>query len=407
METMTPQTPETSAGPDWTRPRPIDTTYWVVPGRLLVGEHPGSRSRAQSMERLRRFLEAGITCFIDLTEPDEVAGLRDAAAVRNTVGTAHRLPARADPRPRCAGRPRDHGPHPRDAGRRSRDRALRVPALPGRHWSQCDGRRLLARRAQSGRGRGRAHGTRRLLAAVPAVEFLAAGAGNRASRRSSCARGSRCGASEPRAERSVREACGSATRPGVLRWSSACAGAGSASRWATRSAPRTQPAAAQRLVAGVDAAHVAHALSCREPGRSWPLRCARPDRALLALVQGRTPVGHGRTRRNTRVARCREGAGHLPLARLADGRFARSEGRRRDEPAPRSRRRAVCRQRSRRGHRTRRRVFAHHAPVAADPRCLPRLLGDAGQRTARPAVAGVAASHPRTPGRLLVSQTTA
>jgi ADP-ribosylglycohydrolase len=71
MEAMTPQTPEASAGPDWTRPRPIDTTYWVVPGRFLVGEHPGSRSRARSMDRLRRFLEAGITCFIDLTELDE------------------------------------------------------------------------------------------------------------------------------------------------------------------------------------------------------------------------------------------------------------------------------------------------------------------------------------------------
>ncbi|MBK7904332.1 MAG: ADP-ribosylglycohydrolase family protein [Proteobacteria bacterium] len=68
---MTPKTPEASASPDWTRPRPIDTTYWVVPGRFLVGEHPGSRSRARSMDRLRRFLEAGITCFIDLTEPDE------------------------------------------------------------------------------------------------------------------------------------------------------------------------------------------------------------------------------------------------------------------------------------------------------------------------------------------------
>jgi len=68
---MTPKTPEASAAPDWTRPRPIDTTYWVVPGRFLVGEHPGSRSRARSMDRLRRFLEAGITCFIDLTELDE------------------------------------------------------------------------------------------------------------------------------------------------------------------------------------------------------------------------------------------------------------------------------------------------------------------------------------------------
>jgi ADP-ribosylglycohydrolase len=52
-------------------PRPLAGTYWVVPGRLLVGEHPGSRSRAQSMERLRRFLEAGVTCFVDLTEPGE------------------------------------------------------------------------------------------------------------------------------------------------------------------------------------------------------------------------------------------------------------------------------------------------------------------------------------------------
>jgi ADP-ribosylglycohydrolase len=51
--------------------RPLDETYWVQPGRLLVGAHPGSRSRAQAMDRLRRFLEAGITCFIDLTEPDE------------------------------------------------------------------------------------------------------------------------------------------------------------------------------------------------------------------------------------------------------------------------------------------------------------------------------------------------
>jgi len=71
MAAMTPKTPAASAGPDWTRPRPIDTTYWVVPGRFLVGEHPGSRSRASSMDRLRRFLEAGITCFIDLTELDE------------------------------------------------------------------------------------------------------------------------------------------------------------------------------------------------------------------------------------------------------------------------------------------------------------------------------------------------
>jgi ADP-ribosylglycohydrolase len=53
-------------------PRPLPATYWVVPGRLLVGEHPGSQSRADAMERLRRFLVAGVTCFVDLTEPNEV-----------------------------------------------------------------------------------------------------------------------------------------------------------------------------------------------------------------------------------------------------------------------------------------------------------------------------------------------
>ena len=71
---MTPKSPATRAGPDWTTPRPIDTTYWVVPGRLLVGEHPGSRSRAEALDRLRRFIEAGVTCFIDLTELDESPG---------------------------------------------------------------------------------------------------------------------------------------------------------------------------------------------------------------------------------------------------------------------------------------------------------------------------------------------
>jgi ADP-ribosylglycohydrolase len=53
-------------------PRPLPATYWVVPGRFLVGEHPGSQSRAEAMDRLRRFLASGVTCFIDLTEPGEL-----------------------------------------------------------------------------------------------------------------------------------------------------------------------------------------------------------------------------------------------------------------------------------------------------------------------------------------------
>ena len=57
---------------DATIPLPIPATYWLVPGRLLVGEYPGSQSRAEAMERLRRFLQAGVTCFVDLTEPREL-----------------------------------------------------------------------------------------------------------------------------------------------------------------------------------------------------------------------------------------------------------------------------------------------------------------------------------------------
>jgi len=53
-------------------PRPVPGCYWVEPGRLLVGEHPGSQSRADTMDRLRRFLRAGVTCFVDLTEPREL-----------------------------------------------------------------------------------------------------------------------------------------------------------------------------------------------------------------------------------------------------------------------------------------------------------------------------------------------
>jgi ADP-ribosylglycohydrolase len=53
-------------------PRPLPATYWVVPGRFLVGEHPGSQSRAEAMDRLRRFLDFGVTCFVDLTEPGEL-----------------------------------------------------------------------------------------------------------------------------------------------------------------------------------------------------------------------------------------------------------------------------------------------------------------------------------------------
>lgn len=53
-------------------PRPVPGSYWVVPGRLLAGEYPGSHSRAEALERVRQFVTEGFTYFVDLTEADEL-----------------------------------------------------------------------------------------------------------------------------------------------------------------------------------------------------------------------------------------------------------------------------------------------------------------------------------------------
>lgn len=52
---------------------PLPNTYWIEPGRLLAGEYPASASRADTLFRLNKLLTAGVTCFLDLTEPDELA----------------------------------------------------------------------------------------------------------------------------------------------------------------------------------------------------------------------------------------------------------------------------------------------------------------------------------------------
>ena len=43
-----------------------------MPERLLAGEHPSGRTDESTLERLQKLLDAGIDCFIDLTEPGEL-----------------------------------------------------------------------------------------------------------------------------------------------------------------------------------------------------------------------------------------------------------------------------------------------------------------------------------------------
>ena len=51
---------------------PLPNSYWVLPGRLLAGEYPGGATPELTRERLSRLLDAGIDCFIDLTQPQEL-----------------------------------------------------------------------------------------------------------------------------------------------------------------------------------------------------------------------------------------------------------------------------------------------------------------------------------------------
>jgi hypothetical protein len=51
--------------------RPHDHCYWLLPGRVLAGEHPGARGIAALGLRLRAMKACGVGCFIDLTLPDE------------------------------------------------------------------------------------------------------------------------------------------------------------------------------------------------------------------------------------------------------------------------------------------------------------------------------------------------
>jgi len=50
---------------------PLVNSYWVRPGQLLAGEHPFGEDPIDAHNRLVRLREAGIDCFIDLTEADE------------------------------------------------------------------------------------------------------------------------------------------------------------------------------------------------------------------------------------------------------------------------------------------------------------------------------------------------
>jgi hypothetical protein len=56
--------------------RPLINSYWVIPGRLLAGEHPAGNTEPDSLARLERLHGAGIDFYVDLTEEGELPDYR-------------------------------------------------------------------------------------------------------------------------------------------------------------------------------------------------------------------------------------------------------------------------------------------------------------------------------------------
>lgn len=50
---------------------PLPNSHWIEPERLLAGEHPAGSDDGETARRLARILDAGVDCFLDLTEPLE------------------------------------------------------------------------------------------------------------------------------------------------------------------------------------------------------------------------------------------------------------------------------------------------------------------------------------------------
>lgn len=52
--------------------RPIQESYWVIPGRLLAGEFPGRFEPTLTRQRLNAFLKLGLNAYVDLTRASEL-----------------------------------------------------------------------------------------------------------------------------------------------------------------------------------------------------------------------------------------------------------------------------------------------------------------------------------------------
>jgi protein-tyrosine phosphatase len=81
-----------------TPPPPIPNSYWLPGHRILAGEYPSEFNARAASKRIGALLDAGITCFLDLTHEHELEPydllLADEAAARGIRVSYIRLPIR-------------------------------------------------------------------------------------------------------------------------------------------------------------------------------------------------------------------------------------------------------------------------------------------------------------------------
>ena len=59
--------------PSWPHDRTIHA-WWVIPGRLLAVEYPGSIDPVKAAQKRQVLLDAGVNSYVNLTEAGELAG---------------------------------------------------------------------------------------------------------------------------------------------------------------------------------------------------------------------------------------------------------------------------------------------------------------------------------------------
>jgi len=77
---------------------PYPDSYWVIPGKLLAGEYPGSIDERMLQHKLNRLLDVGVSHFIDLTRENDARPyyprLVEEAELRGLIVLHERKPIR-------------------------------------------------------------------------------------------------------------------------------------------------------------------------------------------------------------------------------------------------------------------------------------------------------------------------